>query len=72
MKNCTRFFFRRTQVNDDVNFEAFCNSLSWETHADAMAATLIVPAWETHADAMAATLIVPANTMRSNNNCSTD
>jgi len=47
-------FFFWTQENDDVNFEAFCNSLSWETHADAMAATLIVP----------------ANTMRSNNNCS--
>lgn len=29
--------------DDDDDFEAFCNSLSWEDHADAMAATLIVP-----------------------------
>lgn len=33
---CGTFF-----QNDD--FEKFCNSLSWEDHADAMAATLVVP-----------------------------
>ncbi|KAL3781233.1 LOW QUALITY PROTEIN: hypothetical protein ACHAW5_000548 [Stephanodiscus triporus] len=31
-------------ADDDHDFEAFCDSLSWDDHADAMAATLIVPA----------------------------
>ena len=36
--------FSYFQTDDDVgDFEAFCDSLSWEDHADAMAATLVVP-----------------------------
>ena len=54
-------FFWRTQVNDDDDFEAFCNSLSWEIHADAMAATLIVPAHTKGTNNIFSILTVPSN-----------
>lgn len=49
------------QENDDVNFEAFCNSLSWEIHADAMAATLVVPADTMGSNDNYSILIDPSN-----------
>ncbi len=36
-------FFSYFQNNGDGNFKAFCDSVSWEDHADAMASTLVVP-----------------------------
>ena len=36
-------FLSYFQNDDEGDFEAFCDSLSWEDHADAMAATLVVP-----------------------------
>jgi hypothetical protein len=36
-------FFSYFQNNGNGNFESFCNSMSWEDHANAMAATLVVP-----------------------------
>ena len=48
-------------MNDDDDFEAFCNSLSWEIHADAMAATLIVPAHTKGTNNIFSILTVPSN-----------
>ncbi len=35
---------RRENESDTNSFEKFCNSMSWEAHAEALAATLVVPA----------------------------
>lgn len=34
----------RENGSDTASFEKFCNSMSWEAHAEALAATLVVPA----------------------------
>ena len=35
---------RESESDADASFEKFCNSMSWEAHAEALAATLVVPA----------------------------